>query len=35
MAHTPVPPSDGYKDFANHKGWPSYVLQAMVDDTYQ
>ncbi|KAG8012315.1 Protein ALP1-like [Nibea albiflora] len=33
--HIPVlPPSDAYKDFANHKGWPSYVLQAVVDDTY-
>ena len=31
--HIPVlPPSDGYKDFVNRKGWPSYVLQAVVDD---
>uniref|UniRef100_A0A671XEC2 DDE Tnp4 domain-containing protein n=1 Tax=Sparus aurata TaxID=8175 RepID=A0A671XEC2_SPAAU len=34
--HIPVlPPSDGYKDFANRKGWPSYVLQAVVDDMYR
>ena len=32
--HIPVlPPSDGYKDFANRKGWPSCVLQA-VDNMY-
>ncbi|XDV14258.1 hypothetical protein PO909_002432 [Leuciscus waleckii] len=31
--HIPIlPPSDGYKDFVNRKGWPSYVLQAVVDD---
>uniref|UniRef100_A0A667WS05 DDE Tnp4 domain-containing protein n=1 Tax=Myripristis murdjan TaxID=586833 RepID=A0A667WS05_9TELE len=31
-SHIPVlPPSDGYKDFVNRKGWPSYVLQAVVD----
>ncbi len=31
--HIPVlPPSDSYKDFLNRKGWPSYVLQAIVDD---
>jgi len=34
--HIPVlPPSDGYKDFVNRKGWPSYVLQAVVDDMYR
>ncbi|XP_061584890.1 uncharacterized protein LOC133450329 isoform X1 [Cololabis saira] len=34
--HIPVlPPSDGYKDFINRKGWTSYVLQAVVDDTYR
>ncbi|XP_041859079.1 protein ANTAGONIST OF LIKE HETEROCHROMATIN PROTEIN 1-like [Melanotaenia boesemani] len=34
--HIPVlPPSDGYKDFVNRKGWPSYVLQAVVDHTYR
>lgn len=31
--HIPVlPPSNGYRDFVNRKGWPSYVLQAVVDD---
>lgn len=31
--HIPVlPPSDGYRDFVNRKGWPSYILQAVVDD---
>lgn len=30
--HIPIlPPSDGYKDFVNRKGRPSYVLQAVVD----
>ncbi|KAI7794821.1 putative nuclease HARBI1-like [Triplophysa rosa] len=30
--HIPIlPPSDGYKDLVNRKGWPSYVLQAVVD----
>ena len=34
--HIPVlPPSDAYKDFANREGWPSYVLQAVVDDMYR
>ena len=34
--HIPVlPPSDSYKDFKNRKGWPSYVLQAVVDDMYR
>uniref|UniRef100_A0A8C6T436 DDE Tnp4 domain-containing protein n=1 Tax=Neogobius melanostomus TaxID=47308 RepID=A0A8C6T436_9GOBI len=33
--HIPVlPPSDGYKDFVNRKGWPSYILQAVVDDKF-
>ncbi|KAL6490174.1 hypothetical protein MHYP_G00005190 [Metynnis hypsauchen] len=31
--HIPVlPPRDGYKDFVNRKGWPSYVLQGVVDN---
>uniref|UniRef100_A0A3P9MF02 DDE Tnp4 domain-containing protein n=1 Tax=Oryzias latipes TaxID=8090 RepID=A0A3P9MF02_ORYLA len=29
-----LPPSDGYKDFVNHKGWPSYIIQAVVDDQF-
>uniref|UniRef100_A0A673NED2 DDE Tnp4 domain-containing protein n=1 Tax=Sinocyclocheilus rhinocerous TaxID=307959 RepID=A0A673NED2_9TELE len=30
--HIPIfPLSDGYKDFLNRKGWPSYALQAFVD----
>ncbi|KAM4541681.1 uncharacterized protein PAE49_018607 [Odontesthes bonariensis] len=34
--HIPViAPSDGYKDFVNREGWPSYVLQAVVDDMYR
>ncbi|XP_051963804.1 uncharacterized protein LOC127630384 isoform X1 [Xyrauchen texanus] len=34
--HIPVlPPSDGYRDFVNREGWPSYVLQAVVDDMYR
>lgn len=34
--HIPVlPPSDGRRDFINSKGWPSYVLQAVVDDMYR
>ncbi|CAN9513513.1 unnamed protein product [Ophioblennius macclurei] len=34
--HVPVlPPRDGYKDFMNRGGWPSYVLQAVVDDAYR
>ncbi|KAJ8273847.1 hypothetical protein GJAV_G00106160 [Gymnothorax javanicus] len=34
--HIPVlPPSDGYKDFVNRKGWPSLILQAVVDDAYR
>ncbi|KAK7879841.1 hypothetical protein WMY93_033489 [Mugilogobius chulae] len=32
-SHIPImPPSDGYRDFINRKGWASYVLQGVVDD---
>ncbi|EFN77141.1 hypothetical protein EAI_00052, partial [Harpegnathos saltator] len=30
--HIPtLAPSEGYRDFVNSKGWPSYILQAVVD----
>lgn len=37
VTHIPVLlPSDGYKNFnVSRKGWPSFVLQAVVDDTNQ
>ncbi|XP_037928798.1 protein ALP1-like, partial [Teleopsis dalmanni] len=33
--HIPVLlPSDGYKEYINQKGWPSIVMQAVVDNNY-
>lgn len=33
-SHIPIsPPSEGYRDFINRKGWPSFVLQGFIDNT--
>lgn len=33
--HVPIlPPKDGYRDFINRKGWPSYNVLAIVDNAY-
>ncbi|XP_011871837.1 PREDICTED: putative nuclease HARBI1, partial [Vollenhovia emeryi] len=35
-SHIPIlAPSEGCRDFVNCKGWPSYVLLAVVDDKYR
>lgn len=34
--HVPIlPPKDGYRDFVNRKGWPSYNVLAIVDNAYK
>jgi len=33
--HIPIlPPTNGYRDFVNRKGWPSVVMQGIVDCNY-
>jgi len=33
--HIPIlPPTNGYRDFVNRKGWPSIVMQGIVDCNY-
>lgn len=34
--HIPIlPPSDEYRDYINRKGWPSMILQVVVDNNYR